>query len=142
MPWGGAPSTSDADAVRVLVGDTDASAPLLADDTYTLILAQESSLYGRGSLAASMLAGKYATQMTKRIGDFWREAKVLYEHYRDLAAFLRQESSRRTPAIPFSGGTSQDDVDTRNDETDRVKPAFEIGMLDSIYVNRTTGDEE
>jgi hypothetical protein len=70
MPWGERPSTDAADAIRALIGDTDADSPLLADDTYELIQAQESRLYGQASLGASILAGKYAKSMTRKVGGF------------------------------------------------------------------------
>jgi hypothetical protein len=133
MPYGGAPSTDAADAVRVLVGDTDASNALLDDDTYTLILATEPWLYPQAALAASMLAGKYAQEMRKRVGSLWRFAEQQYDHYRNLAQYLRQESARRSHGAPFAGGISEADIDERKDDTDRPPAFFELGMQDSVH---------
>lgn len=130
MPYGGNPTTDAADAIRVMVGDTDASAPRLDDGTYALIIATESNIYSRARMAAQALAGKYADQFDKRVGDLWRNAKVLYDHYSDLAKIFRMEAKRRIPATPFSGGASVTDVSARNDDDDRVKPSFEVGMQD------------
>lgn len=132
MPWSGNPSTDEADAIRALVGDMVTAAPKLSDDVYVLVIAQESRLYARASLAASALAGKYAVEMTKRIGDLWREAKTLYTHYSDLAKWFRLEAQRRAKAIPFAGGISKADVEAREEDTDRVTPSFRVGMIDSV----------
>jgi hypothetical protein len=131
VPYGGNPSTDAADAVRVLVGDTNASSALLDDDTYTLILATETRLYSRSAMAASMLAGKYAKEMTTRTGDLWREAKVRYDHYRDLAQWLRLEGRTRGIAHPFVGGLSVTDNETRREDTTVEQPHFTVGMMDA-----------
>lgn len=136
MPYGGNPHTTPSDAVRVLVGDTNASAPLLDDNTYTFILAQEPNVYARAALACDALAGKYALQMDKRIGDLWRSAKVQHDHYANLAHMYREEAARRGKPVPFGGGVSVTDYDNRNEETDRVKPRFEVGMLDAIGTSK------
>jgi hypothetical protein len=130
MPYGGNPSTVAADAVRALVGDTDPDSPLLDDDTYTMILAQESNVYLRASLACSALASKWAPQMTHRIGDLWREAKVVYTHFQKQAQWLRLEGQRRGLGHPFAGGANKDDRGTRRDDTDVVQPNFTVGMQD------------
>lgn len=131
MPYTGNPDTNAADAVRVMVGDTDPAAPKLDDPTYALILATEANVYSRASMAAKALAGKYAVEMDRRVGDLWRNAHVLFDHYTELAKQFRSEAKRRVPAQPFSGGTSVSDVGARNGDGDRMKPSFEVGMQDA-----------
>jgi len=135
MPWGNDPIGNPSDAIRALVGDTDAAKPKLTDETYLLIIANETRIYARASMAARALAGKYATEMTKRVGDLWREAKVLFQHYSDLAKDYRHESSRRAIAKPFLGGNDVIDVETRRQDTGVVQPEFEIGMMDATPVD-------
>lgn len=138
MPWGGNPSTDPADAVRALIGDTDASAPKLSDDTYVLILATEPTLYARAAMAAFALSSIWAEQMTKRVGDLWREAKVVYEHYADLAQKLRLEGARKPTGSVFVGGHSVADNETRDNDTSITQPNFRLGMMDSFRVTPAT----
>ena len=130
MPWGGNPDIDEADAVRALVGDMDASNPLLEDRVYTMICANEARLYFRGAMAAHMLAGKYARDITTRVGDLWYEAKTRSGHFLDLARRLRIEGQRRAVCAPFAGGVTVTDVETRKDDTSVTQPAFEVGMMD------------
>lgn len=141
MPYTGNPHTSDADAVRAMVGDTDPARPKLDDKMYVLIVATEPRLYSRSAMAATAIAGLYADQMTKRVGDFWREAKVQFDHYIALAAWLRLESGRRGVAIPFVGGLVISDNEAFEQDDTIVQPNFRIGQQDSIEI-RTRPEEE
>jgi hypothetical protein len=142
MPWGDSPSTSAADAVRAIVGDTDAANPKLPDSVYTFILTQETSVWARAAMAAAMLAGKWAEEMTRRVGDLWREAKVVHDHYMKLAQWLRLESARRGGGLVFVGGVNAADAETRRDDTSQVQPNFSVGMLDSVEVTPEEDDDD
>lgn len=130
MPWSGNPDVDESDAVRALVGDMDPENPLLEDRVYTMICANESRLYSRGAMAAQMLAGKYARDITTRVGDLWYEAKTRSGHFLDLARRLRIEGQRRAVATPFVGGANVTDKETRAADTSVVQPAFTVGMMD------------
>lgn len=142
MPWGGSPHTDAADAVRALVGDMDAASPRLADNVYTMIIAEEPRLYARAALAAQALAGKYAAEMNRRVGDLWREAKVLFEHYEALSQRYWQASARRSKGLVFVGGLDKTDVETRTEDADQVQPNFKVGMQDSAYLSPDDDEEE
>jgi len=142
MPWGDAPATDEADAVRVLVGDTNASSPLLPDGAYTLIIATEKNLYFRGALAANMLAGKYATDINKRVGDLWHDAKSRGTHFLNLSRRLRLEGQRRAPVTPFLGGYTSADKDARAEDTSIEQPQFTVGMSDSVESDSDIVSEE
>lgn len=134
MPYGGNPNTSASDAVRALVGDTDPAASLLDDNTYLMIVATEANLYARASVAASALAGKYALEFNKRISHFWRDAKVLYEHYSALAKLYRRTAKSRIAAHPYAGGTVRADVETAALDQTTVQPRFNVGQIDDTEV--------
>ncbi len=142
MPWTGSPSTDEHDAIRAMVGDTDPAKPLLADDVYNLIVSHEKSLNARAAMAADALAGRYAREMTKRVGSLWREAKTLYQHYRDLAQWYRLETARRGAPIPFAGGVSVIDQELRREDSSIVQPSFTVGMQDSIELPVEAGSGE
>lgn len=141
MPYGSSASTDDQDAVMVLVGDTDLSDQLLDDDAYTMIIAQESYLYGRAALACDAIAGKYARHMRKRVGQLWRFAGQQYEHYRDLAQYYRLESARRGRGAPWAGGQSIIDINARRNDTDKPDSYFTLGMMDSRFATPLRNEE-
>lgn len=141
MPWGGSPATDASDAVRALVGDMDASNPKLADGVYTYILTVETSVWARAAMAATMLAGKWAEEMTRRVGDLWREAKVVHDHYMTLAQWLRLESARRGGGVVFAGGLNAADAETRREDSSQVQPSFSVGMLDSVVLTAEDDDD-
>lgn len=134
MPYSGNPTTVPADAVRALVGDTDPANPLLDDPTYAFILTVETNIYARASLAAQSLAGKYAQQFNKRIGDFWRDAKPIFDHYAELSKDFRRQARVRIKAQPFVGGVDKLTVDAERANTSKVQPRFEVGMIDGSAV--------
>lgn len=143
MAYGGNPSTDTEDAIRALVGDARSTA-ILDSATYTLIAATESNLYAQASLAAIALAGYYAREMNKRVGDLWRDAKVQYDHYQSLSVRFGEMSKRRISGHPFAGGTSEQDIETRREDTDRPESYFKLGMQDSVELpsDRSACDDE
>jgi hypothetical protein len=142
MPYGGNPQSSASDAVRAMVGDTDPAAPLLDDNTYVFILATETNEYARASMAAQSLAGKFAQQFNKRIGDFWRDAKPIFEHYAALAKDYRRQARVRINAQPFAGGVNVADVEASRADDTIVQPRFEIGMIDRTAVKTTPPSDQ
>lgn len=137
MPYTGNPQSSASDAVRAMVGDTDLVTALLDDNTYTFILATETNVYARAAMAAQSLAGKYAQQFNKRIGDFWRDAKPIFEHYAELAKDYRRQARVRIKARPFAGGIDVTEVETWRADDSIIQPRFEVGMIDNTAVMTT-----
>lgn len=141
MPYTGLPQSNASDAIRALVGDTDPTTGLLDDNTYLLIVATERNLYARASIAASALAGKYALDFNKRIGHFWRDAKVLYDHFSALAKLYRRTARSRIPAAPYAGGTIRADVEDAAQDSTMVQPTFNVGQIDDTEVAQMRDDE-
>lgn len=141
MPWTGHPESDAADAIRALVGDMDAANPKLDDGVYDLAIAQEPRLYGRAAFVALALSGKYAHQMTVRVGDLWREAKTLYQHFQDLAQRFLLQNKVRGAGLPFAGGVDVSDVETREQDDTVVQHAFKVGMQDADPSNLVAEQE-
>jgi hypothetical protein len=102
-------------AVRLLVGDTNSSDPLVQDEEITFALAQASNnIYYAGSWAAQLdgaLSSKYS-DLTKK--------------YNALSSKLRQEGQRFSGnALGITaGGVSKTAVESAYQESDRVQPYF------------------
>lgn len=110
------------DAVRLLIGDTDSSDPLLSDAEIAFYLSENgSNNYRAGSEACKAIAAKLA-----RLPDF-SAGSVRITNRRDEFLKLADTLSRRaitTTVAPYAGGISKTDKQTGEENTDRVEPFF------------------
>lgn len=138
MTWSysGDPSTSTKDAVRLLIGDTigiPTSMQLMQDEEIAYLL----TAHGNDPLAAAVaalrsLASKFARYVDEVTGDLQRKYSQRVKQFLDLADKLLTDASNpllATP-IPFAGGISKSDIETRVENTDRYPDIFQIGEDD------------
>ena len=135
MSWSysGDPSTSDKDAVRYLIGDTDEDNPLVNDEEIEYILSIEGNVIRAGAMVAESIAGKFSRRADRTIGDYSEKFSQIHQQYLSLAEKLRRQAKFKSSfkAIPFAGGISKSDKKTTEGDTDREKPAFKKGMMDN-----------
>jgi len=117
------PDTSNLDLVRILVNDTTGS---LSDETINYFLASEPSVWYAAAMCCDTLASQAGGQTSLTVGDL----SIAYSagEYKTMAKSYRIRGARG--AVPFAGGISVSAKDTEKDDTDRVAPAFSIGMHD------------
>jgi len=136
---------TDKDKVRFNLGDVGPQTWLLTDEEIGALLASGASVTLSTGLAAQSLAARYAQVVDHSIGgDISVSAGQLFDHYSKLATLYIErgggEWAVSSLAIaPFAGGISQADVDTRNQDPDRVPPLLPQGQFDSTEV---TGQED
>lgn len=124
-----AAGSSANDVVRLLVGDTDADDWLLSDEEIAVFTAaQPSNNYLAAAEAAQAIAAKFARKTSRAVGDLRMELQQRYEHYVALAEYLQRRGA--AGVVPYAGGLSIDDKSDVDDDTDRVRPAFRIGLMD------------
>ncbi|MGA9772358.1 MAG: hypothetical protein WBV94_25215 [Blastocatellia bacterium] len=127
MAWTYTDLSTDKDKVRLKIGDTDESDKQLFDDEISFQLSESGSVQAAATACALLLAGRYARQMNKAVGPFREDAADRYDHYTDLAA--RLESQMATNGVTaFAGGISVSDKQTREEDSDRARPAFSRAM--------------
>ena len=125
MAWtySGDPSSSDKDAVRFLIGDTDTNDQLVQDEEINWALT-EGGVYYAASLTARSISAKFARRADFEVS---KDLKVSYsktaENYNKLADTMDRKASKLAPT-PFAGGISVSDKESREEDTDRVKPVF------------------
>lgn len=121
MTWtyDGDPNGDRKDEVRLMVGDTVETAPMMQDEEIEYLLVLHPPVEGKAAwlaaaFACDALAGKFARQVQQSIGALSRSAQQMYEHYRDLAAHFRllhatdgKGSARTVLAVPVLGGGGQ-----------------------------------
>ncbi|GIV81724.1 MAG: hypothetical protein KatS3mg051_1188 [Anaerolineae bacterium] len=124
MTWtySGDPAASSRDAVRFLIGDTDTNDQQITDEEIAWLLAQNGNTYVAAAAACESIAAKYARNVDASVDSARVDASQRQAHYLALAKKLRSRAAYA--AVPFAGGISESDKDTREDDTDRVEPAF------------------
>lgn len=113
-------------SVRLLVGDPSGTSAYLTDDEITFLLTENGDVYSAAAAAADAIAAKLARQVDKRVGILSSSDSQAFQHYKDLAVRLRSQVTRRTAltGLPYAGGISEGDKEGREEDEDRVEPAF------------------
>lgn len=132
MTWtySGNPSSTNRDAVRFLVGDTDNTDQLVTDEEIAYMLAEEGSASMAAARVCRSLASKFARYMDQSVGDLNVSYSQRYRQYTELANRLESDGSSRV-GVPYAGGISQANKDAITSDTDRVQPAIKIGVHDN-----------
>lgn len=129
--YSGDPSSSNKDAVRFIVSDTNVNDQLVSDEE----IAWAITTYGTNALAAARiarsLAFKYASDTEKSIGDLKIKLSDRFKHYEALAQKLEDDATKGVDLRPnfFVGGTSIDDKIAREQDADRPSPDFYRGQF-------------
>ncbi len=142
MSWSysGDPSSSDKDAVRFLIGDTDTNNQLLQDEEINYLLTTQGSVYAAAAEAAMSIAAKFARLADQTVGDLRISYSQRAEAYKALADSLSRRGDLKF-VEPYAGGISKSDKESVELDTDRVEPAFERGQFDFEHeVNRNNED--
>lgn len=122
--------TLDTDAIRALVGDNDASAQLVSDDTIELVADGYTSLRLGAAAVADAIAAKFSRKVSFSLEGLKFENSTKAEAYRKLADRLRAEAARgEEDSIGVSVlGISISEMETVSDDTDRNPANFQVGM--------------
>ena len=130
--YSGNPSASSLDQVRFLVGDTDGADQLLSDEEILWLIGAEPTVYKAAAMACRSIVTS-GTLVDKRVGDFELKASMRADQYTDLAKSLERRSA--LSATPYAGGLTRSEHVVS--DTDATRPAFTVGMHDSIENSQT-----
>ena len=124
MTWtyGGDPGSSDRDAVRLQIGDTDTTDQQLTDEEIDYFLDQEDSVLDAALAAVRAILALYARLVDKSVGDLRQSYSQRLAAYQALEARLKKQTV--VYGAPVAGGISQARKDTVEEDDDRVAPAF------------------
>ena len=128
------PASSDMDAVRFKIGDTDSDDELLQNEEIEYTLAEFATATDpvqRASIAcARALEAMFARQSTYRIGQVSQTLSKKSDQFRRLAESLEEELVKRTPAEitgqPVLSSVKQAD----RDDSELIQPHFRVGIHD------------
>lgn len=134
MTWTYTAGSTAKDRVRLLVGDTVSTDPLLQDEEIALYvpggsLAEPTEMLAAARLA-EIIAGKVARRVDMSSGSSSASLSQQVTHFRQLARDLRRQASRS--AVPHVGGVGISAKDTVEADADRVAPAFSRETGDTV----------
>ena len=118
---------TDLAKVRAKIGDTNSDRKLLSDAEVNLAIAETATLNAAAAQACRAIAAKFAPE-TSRSSNNLTKGETQFSHFEKLAEFWQSRSSRLGGLR--AGGVSEAAVAAVQDDTDRVAPAFKVGMLD------------
>lgn len=141
MTWtyGGAPGTTTSatrrDAVRLLVGDTDTTDQQVTDEEIAFALSQTSDdVYSAGSLICRVISGKYARMVDTSVESVSSSYSQRAKQYSDLSVRLAKEGKKFGSSglgVPVAGGMSISEMQSVEDDPDRVPSAFRTGQFNN-----------
>lgn len=102
MTWNysGDPASSDRDAVRFLIGDTNTSAQLVSDEEIAWALTEAGgNVYRAASNLCDNVAAKFSNSTQRTVGSLSINLAEKAQHYRDLAKTLRRKAALRGGAL-------------------------------------------
>lgn len=132
--YSGDPSASRKDAVRFLVGDTISTDPQLQDGEIEYVLTIRPTIYGAAAQCCRSLSSQYSRKADSVQADLRTTYSSIAKAYSMRAVEYETReaiSGTGSQGLLYAGGISQTDKSTREQDTDRVNPAFNIGMTDN-----------
>lgn len=129
--------------VRRLIGDVNKDAQQLFDEEINWFLTQRSSVYGAAADACRAISAQYSQKV-----DVTSPGEIRTAYSNQATAYARRAKEldevargRGAGISPFAGGISVTDKVNRQQDTDRVQPAFNIGMTDNLIPVGPAGNE-
>jgi hypothetical protein len=122
--------TTQKDQVRLLIGDTVEASGLLQDETIDWALTEEGNIYSAAALLSESLAGRFAGQADKNVGDLKLRYGEIAGNYLELSKRMR---GRLTANLRFhtTGAESLSEKDVDEADSDLVAPFFSRTLFDT-----------
>lgn len=140
MAWtySGEPGSSNLDAVRFEIADTDPTATLFEDGEikYAILVEAGKEPTEAGILRAAArcmetLERRFAAQADTSLGSLKLDYSKMAEGYAKRASALRARASGMH--APLSGGQTEGEKEARENETGAAKPTFKRHQFDIPY---------
>ena len=126
------PSSSEKDAVRFLIGDTDEEDPLVSDEEIQWSLKHWSDHYMAAAAICDSLAGKFAREVSVSADGISYSGNQIAQNFTQLGQQLRRLSTmERKHGVPYVGGLSWKERAKDDSDPDRVPEYFRSHMHDN-----------
>ncbi len=128
-----APESSARSYIRLVLGQTSSGSSRLEDEEIDAFLSLEGTRDIAAAHAADAIGAGFASSVDKSVGKLKISMAAASDHFFTLANRLRYKAASR--AAPYAGGINSDDKLAVEQQTDRVEPAFTVGMHDFTGAN-------
>lgn len=129
--------------VRRLIGDVQTGDQQLFDEEINWEITQRhGNVYAAGSECCKLLAGKYSRDVDLVEGELRKAYSARQKAYAARAAELARTAKLTGAGTPYAGGMSVADKQRQEDDSDRVQPQFQIGMMDNWLPVAPVGNED
>jgi len=120
----------DLDTVRVLVGDADPDTQLLDDDSMTFAIGDISTTYAAAAAVARAIAAKFSRKVDFSLEGLRFSNSQKAKAYLELAQRLDVQSNNSDSSAigVVITGTSLGDMNSVQQDSDRPRDLFEVGM--------------
>jgi hypothetical protein len=122
------------------MGDTISTDQLLQDEEINAILVEAPDTTLAAAICSEAIAGKFSRLADTTVGKTSVSYSQKAKAYFDLGTKLRTQYKKSYKAVPYCGGISESDKQVDEDNTDRVKPKFEMDMMDNPGVVDTRNE--
>lgn len=129
MPYGGNPATDPLDQLRLWIGDTDPADPLLSDSEVQFFLSQFGTPLAGAISACRSLIAKFARYCDERVDKVDVKYSQISANLKALLPTLESQMTMNLAEPMWAGGISISDKDSRENDSDRVIPAFTRDMM-------------
>lgn len=126
-------ATSNRDAVRLVIGDTDTNDQLLQNEEIAYYLTTHGTVARAASEAARAIAAKYARLMSRSVGGLQADFAAKYRQYLELADNLGR-NEEADPVSPYLSGWLDSQHETRAEDSDRIPIFGRKGITDNPEV--------
>jgi hypothetical protein len=123
---------SPKDAVRLLIGDTDSTNPLMQDEEINYFLSKRPNTYGTAAECCRSLAVRFSSSATTAAGDTKIAYSDLAKAFAARATAFESQAANSGAGMPYAGGISQADKENQLEDPDRVTPQFALGDDDNF----------
>ncbi len=121
---------ADLNRLRLVIGDTNTSDQLLANEELELMLDDAGDDLEVAAVAAcKLIIAKLARDIDRNNLGMSATRSQKVQHYKDLLAELRATAGAK--AGPFMGGSSVDQIEDLESDEDFIAPAFRRGVGDN-----------
>lgn len=136
------PNKFPKDAVRLEIGDTDSTDPLLQDfEIQYFLLQYNNSVLSAAIRACEVIMSKFTRLADEQVGSVNIKFSQKSKQYGLLVIQLRQRLAIDGDIIPYAGGISKMDKDLQNQNQDRVRPDFTKRMEENRSIAPRTSSE-
>ncbi len=134
-------ATSEKDQIRLLVGDTDSGAWLLADQEITFAISTSRNVWAAAAQCAENIGFLFTRRVDVKLG---RAMQITYsktaKQYFELAKWLRGKSMASGGVVPYIGGAYMADKEAIGENEALVAPLFTKTQQQNPWTGGYTSD--